>query len=256
MKPKIIHICWFGKDPYPLEIRMCLRTWKRLLPDYKVKVWDYDAAKAIGIKFIDDALEAKKWAFAADVVRFYAVWKEGGVYMDSDIFLYRRFDDIMDMGDFVTVNERLNPTREEKFGLQAAFFLGEQGNEFCRRMVSLYESLDFDETLKIMHDPEKFQTIISPYRMVPVAQEMGYKMDDTKTQHLEGLTVLPTQYLLPNTNKWPRAEFTIGMHRCKGSWRKKRKLGRRFEKAMKRYCFIAKYYLIDQWFSYTDPKKL
>jgi hypothetical protein len=161
----------------------------------------------------------------------------------------------MDMGDFVTVNEKLNPTQEEKFGLQAAFFLGEQGNEFCRRMVSLYESLDFRETLKIMHDPEKSQTIISPYRMLPVAQEMGYKMVD-EMQHLDGLTVLPTQYLLPNTNKWQRADFTIGMHRCKGSWRKKRKLGRRFEKAMKRYCFIVKYYLIDQWFSYTNPKKL
>ena len=67
-------------------------------------------------------------------------------------------------------------------------------------MVSLYESLDFRETLKIMHDPEKSQTIISPYRMLPVAQEMGYKMVD-EMQHLDGLTVLPTQYLLPNTNK-------------------------------------------------------
>ena len=87
MPPKIIHLCWFSKDPYPLEIKICLASWKRVLPDYKVRVWTYEDAKAIGCKYIDQALSVRKWAFAADVVRFYAVYKEGGVYMDSDIYL-------------------------------------------------------------------------------------------------------------------------------------------------------------------------
>ena len=68
MTPKLIHLCWFSNDPYPVEIKVCLDTWKRLMPDYVVKVWDYAAAKSIGCAFIDEALEARKWAFAADVV--------------------------------------------------------------------------------------------------------------------------------------------------------------------------------------------
>ena len=92
MPPKIIHLCWFSKDPYPLEIKICLASWKRVLPDYTVRVWTYEDAKAIGCKYIDQALSVRKWAFAADVVRFYAVYKEGGVYMDSDIYLRKRFD--------------------------------------------------------------------------------------------------------------------------------------------------------------------
>lgn len=80
MPPKIIHLCWFSKDPYPLEIKICLASWKRVLPDYTVRVWTYEDAKAIGCKYIDQALSVRKWAFAADVVRFYAVYKEGGVY--------------------------------------------------------------------------------------------------------------------------------------------------------------------------------
>ena len=75
MIPKVIHLCWFSDDPYPVEIKVCLDTWKRLMPDYVVKVWDYAAAKSIGSAFIDEALEARKWAFAADVVRFYAVYE-------------------------------------------------------------------------------------------------------------------------------------------------------------------------------------
>ena len=85
MIPKIIHLCWFSNDPYPVEIKVCLDSWKRLLPDFEVRLWDYDAAKAIGIPFIDEALANRKWAFAADVVRFYAVWKEGGVYMSAGL---------------------------------------------------------------------------------------------------------------------------------------------------------------------------
>lgn len=86
MIPKIIHLCWFSKSNYPIEIKICLDSWKRVLPDYKIHLWDYDEAKAIGCTYIDEALAARRWAFAADAVRFYAVYKEGGVYMDSDYF--------------------------------------------------------------------------------------------------------------------------------------------------------------------------
>lgn len=79
MIPKIIHLCWFSDDSYPVEIKVCLDTWKHLLTDYKIKLWGYAEAKAIGCAFIDEALEARQWAFAADAVRFYAVLTEGGV---------------------------------------------------------------------------------------------------------------------------------------------------------------------------------
>lgn len=80
MIPKIIHLCWFSNDPFPVEIKVCLDTWKRILPDFQVKHWTYQDAKAIGCRFINEALEAKKWAFAADAVRFYAIYNEGGIY--------------------------------------------------------------------------------------------------------------------------------------------------------------------------------
>ncbi len=53
-----------------------------------------------------EALDARKWAFAAEVVRFYAVYTEGGIYMDSDIYLHRRFDEILPEDGFATFNEK------------------------------------------------------------------------------------------------------------------------------------------------------
>ena len=95
MTPKTIHLCWFSNDAYPVEIKVCLDSWKRILPDYTVRLWDYDAAKSVGCAYIDEALSARKWAFAADALRFYAIYHEGGIYMDSDIFLYKRFDELI-----------------------------------------------------------------------------------------------------------------------------------------------------------------
>lgn len=221
MIPKIIHLCWFSTDDYPVEIKICLASWKRLLPDYTIKVWDYAAAKAIGIPFIDEALANRKWAFAADVVRFYAVWHDGGVYMDSDILLLRRFDELMRRTGFVTFGERCGKEPITWWGLQAAFFMGEKGNRFCEEIVDYYRNRHF------VQPDGSFDQTISPHVMIPTAEKFGYVMDDSRIQEYDGLTVLPTKYLTPR-KKWPRAAESIGIHQVYGSWRK-RKLGRKIE---------------------------
>lgn len=230
MIPKIIHLCWFSNDPYPVEIKVCLDTWKKLLPDFQVKVWDYAAAKSIGCDFIDEALEARKWAFAADVVRFYAVYQEGGVYMDSDIYLLRRFDEIFPEDGFVTFHEK----DKENFGLQAAFFLGAAGNAFCKKMLDYYAHKHF------VNPDGSFNDTISPYTMSAVAKIFGWQMKD-ELQTLPGLTVYPTHFLAPN-NHYPVDAETIGVHTVCGSWRK-RKIGRYLEIKIKHLWHVVKYAL-------------
>lgn len=230
MVPKIIHLCWFSNDPYPVEIKVCLDTWKRILPDYEVKVWGYDDAKAIGCAFVDEALDARKWAFAADVVRFYAVWHEGGVYMDSDIYLYKRFDEILPTDGFVTFCEK----DKEVFGLQAAFFMGSKGNAFCQKMVEFYCSRHFRNA------DGTFNDTISPFNMSAVAKTFGWEMRD-ESQVLPVLTVYPTHLVAPN-NHYPVDAETIAVHRICGSWRK-RKLGRLIEIKVKHIWHVIRYAL-------------
>lgn len=161
MPPKIIHLCWFSKDPYPLEIKICLASWKRVLPDYKVRVWTYEDAKAIGCKYIDQALSVRKWAFAADVVRFYAVYKEGGVYMDSDIYLRKRFDRFIPETGCATFNERWEEG-ETDYGIQAAFFIGSKGNDFCKEEeqhldgIHIYPTHWLSPRSRFKHSPDAF----------------------------------------------------------------------------------------------------
>ena len=43
--------------------------------------------------YVREALQCRKWAFAADVIRLYALYKWGGIYMDSDVIVKKSLDD-------------------------------------------------------------------------------------------------------------------------------------------------------------------
>jgi hypothetical protein len=96
MIPKIIHLCWFSGDPYPELIRKCLESWRQFLPDYEIKLWDAaQLAKVEMPEWVSQAITAKKYAFAADYVRLYALYTYGGFYLDSDVQVLHSFDDLL-----------------------------------------------------------------------------------------------------------------------------------------------------------------
>lgn len=233
MIPKIVHLCWFSNDPYPVEIKMCLDSWHRIIPDYKIKVWNYEMAKAIGIPFIDEALKAHKWAFAADVVRFYAVWKDGGVYMDSDIKLFRRFDEFLPENGLVAFSEG-NDQHGNVIGLQAAYFAGSAGNKFCYDVLEHYRNHHF------LKEDGLYDETISPYIMFRTAKKYGYKPVDVY-QDLGDVKVYPARFLAPQ-KRYKIDSKTIGQHQVLGSWRQ-RNIGNRIDIYCHHFWHVFKYQL-------------
>lgn len=105
MIPKIIHLCWLSGDPYPAEIQKCLDTWKKYLPDYEVWVWDTKRFDINSIIWTRQAFEAKKYAFAADYIRLYALYNYGGIYLDSDVLVYKSFEPLLNLPYFVGADQ-------------------------------------------------------------------------------------------------------------------------------------------------------
>lgn len=85
MIPKKIHFCWLSGDEFPPLIQYCIDTWEKVLPDYEIILWDTKRFDINSIAWVKEAFEAKKYAFAADYIRLYAVYTEGGIYLDSDV---------------------------------------------------------------------------------------------------------------------------------------------------------------------------
>ena len=101
MIPKVIHFCWLSGDKYPSKIRYCINSWKEKLPDYEIRLWDLSRFDIDSSVWCKEAFEMKKYAFAADYIRCYALYKEGGIYLDSDVELLRSFDDLLHLPYFI-----------------------------------------------------------------------------------------------------------------------------------------------------------
>ncbi|MFC5684428.1 glycosyltransferase family 32 protein [Flavobacterium sp. MAHUQ-51] len=101
MIPKIIHYCWLSDDIFPDNIQKCIESWKKNLPDYEFILWDTKRFPLENSIWVKQAFETKKYAFAADYIRLYAVYNYGGIYLDSDVEVLKGFDELLELPYFV-----------------------------------------------------------------------------------------------------------------------------------------------------------
>lgn len=101
MIPKIIHYCWLSDDKFPLQIQKCFDTWQKVLPDYEFKLWDTNAINLEKFVWVKQAFESKKYAFAADYIRLYALYNYGGIYLDCDVEVLKNFNNLLHLPYFV-----------------------------------------------------------------------------------------------------------------------------------------------------------
>lgn len=99
MIPKIIHYCWLSSDPYPELVERCLSSWKSHLIDYEFYRWDIERAPKV--PWVIEAYNEKKYAFAADYIRFYALYWHGGIYLDIDVEVIKSFDSMLAETSFI-----------------------------------------------------------------------------------------------------------------------------------------------------------
>lgn len=87
--PRKIHYVWLGNDSLPASVKDCINSWKKCMPDYSIKCWNEDNFDVDSVPWVKEAIQKKKWAFASDYIRLYALYTEGGIYMDTDVKVFR-----------------------------------------------------------------------------------------------------------------------------------------------------------------------
>lgn len=136
MIPKIIHYCWFGRNPMPEKIHKCIASWRKYQSDYKIKLWNeenFDIQNSC--EFVRQAYEQKKYAFVSDYVRLYALYHEGGFYFDTDVEIIRRISD-----DFL--NEYAGYALDDNGYISVVMFT-QSGNSVYHKLLTMYENMDF-----------------------------------------------------------------------------------------------------------------
>lgn len=143
MIPKIIHYCWFGGKPLPKSAIKCINSWKKFFPDYEIKEWNESNFDVNLMTFTREAYAAQKYAFVSDVARFWILYREGGVYFDTDVEVIAPMDDIVERGPFMGVEamdvyEKGWPAVAPGLGLAV-----EKEHAFYGDMLAYYEEHHF-----------------------------------------------------------------------------------------------------------------
>jgi len=95
MIPKIIHYCWLSGEQIPDNLQRYMDTWKEKLFDYEFILWNFDRFDINSSIWVKQTFEAKKYAFAADFIRLFAVYNYGGIYLDMDIEVIKSFNPLL-----------------------------------------------------------------------------------------------------------------------------------------------------------------
>jgi mannosyltransferase OCH1-like enzyme len=134
--PKKIHYCWFGPKPIPELVHKCISSWKDKLNGYEIVLWNEDNSP-MDIQFAREAYSNKKYAFVSDYVRFWVLQREGGIYLDTDMFVLKDFDNLLSNEVF------FGWETDQKSSISCGIIGAVPGNKFITDIVKYYENLSF-----------------------------------------------------------------------------------------------------------------
>ena len=145
---KKIHYCWFGPKPFSRTVRKCIATWHKHLSDYEFCLWNEETCANYAAEhnlpnpmehpFVKGAYAAKKYAFVADYVRFWALYHCGGVYLDTDMYVVKSMNDLLENELF------LGWETKEKDYINVALLGVSTNNECAESILKVYDTLEFD----------------------------------------------------------------------------------------------------------------
>jgi hypothetical protein len=223
MLPKLIHYCWFGGNPLPELAQKCIASWKKYFPDYEIKEWNesnYDVRK---IPYIDEAYNAKKYAFVSDYARFDILYQYGGIYFDTDVEVIKPFDDILKNGGFMGFESAGTVAAGLGMGVNAGLGI-------------VYQIMEFYASLHFLNKDGSYNLHTVVEYVTGILKQHGLKNENT-IQKLDGLIVYPVEYFAPKdyaTGRLNISENTHAIHHYDGSW-----LSLPMQKLLKEKAFIA-----------------
>jgi hypothetical protein len=218
--PKVIHYCWLSRDPFPKKIQQCIDSWKKYLPDYEIKLWNTNTFDLESSKWVTQAFEKKKYAFAADYIRLYALYTEGGIYLDSDVEVVKSFDDLLHLPYFAC----------EEGGniVEAGAFGAVKGQDWIKDCLDYYDNRSFikeDDTLDTWPLP---QIMMQQIKKKYIPQVLGKQLFLQRVENFEAEKIfymLPKEYFCAKemgTGIILKTKETYCIHHFEMSWMSKK----------------------------------
>lgn len=202
--PKLIHYCWFGKKELPPLVKKCIKSWKKYLPDYEFRLWNEENFDINSNEWCKEAYKHRKFAFVADYVRLQVLYQYGGIYLDTDIKMYKT------LNPFLSNDAFMGFERDEVLSMGVMGF--HKNNPIIKELLKYYNQ---PFNLEIVSQLESNANVTTSY----LATHYGLTRDN-KEQIVGNIHIYPKTFFNPMGyfGNWDKSENTICCHLYMGSW--------------------------------------
>lgn len=208
MIPKIIHYCWFGGADLPEQASKYIRTWKNNFPDYRIIEWNEQNFDIHICKFVEEAYAEKKYAFVSDYVRLYALYRMGGIYLDTDIEIIKDFREYFQ-------KKRVVLGFEDDYYIMTAFLASEPGMEWIANLIERYNDMHF------IQNDGKYNATPNPIFITEELISQGLIPNGKKQIFNKDFIAFPSDFFSAysiDLQKIIVTRNTVCIHHCNGSW--------------------------------------
>lgn len=203
--PKIIHYCWFGRNEIPQREKECINTWKKFFPDYKIICWNEENCDLCSCDYVKEAYENNSFAFVSDYVRAKVLYEHGGIYLDTDVKILKRFQQNCSNG-FMGF--------ERKKFLGTAVMACEPENKVIGSLLSYYQKNHFIQ--KNGYEDK----IANVSVLTDIMIEKGLILNGKK-QNISGFDIFEREIFYPkkiSEDEFLITKSTCAIHMCTNSW--------------------------------------
>ena len=132
--PKVIHYCWFGNGEKGSLIEKCIQSWKDKLSDYKIVEWTESNFDVNAHQYSKRGHQMKRWAFISDYARLKILYEHGGIYLDTDMYVLKSFN------DFIENNYDLVLGKEDNIHISAGMIACTAQHPYILDLLNYYDN--------------------------------------------------------------------------------------------------------------------
>lgn len=185
------------------------------MPDWKYKLWNEDNFDVRQNAYAKEAYEMHKYAFVSDYVRLWVLEREGGVYLDTDVEVFKSFDALFGYQAFAGFEG------SKRLPLGTCVMASKAHGEWVSEQLGAYRERHFlkiDGSLDLTTNVQYITNMMARHGFVQNGKEQDYK----------DLHVFPVDYFSPRrtTGEYVRTEHTYCDHLGLGSWADKEQGGK------------------------------
>ncbi|WP_283751002.1 glycosyltransferase family 32 protein [Bacillus cereus] len=181
--PRIIHYCWFGGKEKPNIVKKCIDSWKKNLSEYELIEWNEKNFDINNNPYVQEAYKSGKFAFVSDYVRVHALYNFGGIYLDTDVEVFKSFDVLLYHDSFWGF--------EQENYIATSTIGAAKENQLIKMFLDLYKEKNF------INEDGSYDDLTNVAMITEILKDIGLKING-EYQEIEGIGAFyPQTYFSP-----------------------------------------------------------